>query len=84
MTNILPAALAALSGTDVALATGVFSFLRSFGFMLGATFSAVVFDTSFDRFEFAIEDEIVRRKLGRGQAYQFISDPYIDALPRDT
>ena len=83
MTNILPAALAPLDESDVALATGVFSFLRSFGFMWGSTFSVVVFNSAFDQFIYKIRDQTVRAVLGRGQAFESISSPYIDNLPTE-
>ncbi|KAF2653551.1 MFS general substrate transporter [Lophiostoma macrostomum CBS 122681] len=81
MTTILPAILAPLAESDVATATGVFSFLRSFGFMWGSTFSVVVFNSAFDQFASKIRDDTVQATLARGQAFESISSPYIDNLP---
>jgi hypothetical protein len=83
MTTILPAILAPLAESDVATATGVFSFLRSFGFMWGATFSVVVFNSAFDQFAPNIRDKTVQATLARGQAFETISSPYIDNLPKE-
>lgn len=69
----LPAILASLDESDVALATGMFSFLRSFGYIWGVTISAVVFNTSFDRYSWQIGDLSLRQRLGQGKAYQYVN-----------
>ncbi|XXH01838.1 hypothetical protein Hte_008200 [Hypoxylon texense] len=76
----LPAILASLPEKDVAAATGVYSFLRSFGFVWGITIPSIIFNNRFDQLSYRISDPQVREALGNGKAYQFASDPYIHTL----
>ncbi|KAF1845153.1 major facilitator superfamily MFS_1 [Cucurbitaria berberidis CBS 394.84] len=77
----LPAALAALTEEDVAAATGVYSFLRSFGYVWGVTIPGIIFNNYFDRNRFKISDPTVREALKGGSAYQFATGPFIHSLP---
>ncbi|PVH97622.1 MFS general substrate transporter [Periconia macrospinosa] len=79
--TVLPAIMASLSDSDTAAATGMYSFLRSFGFVWGITIPATIFNTQFDRYSSQISDNGVRQKLGGGRAYESISGSYIKALP---
>jgi MFS family permease len=76
----LPAVLASLDESDVALATGMYSFLRSFGYIWGVTISAVIFNASFDRYSFEIHDVALRDRLSQGKAYQFVSGELVRNL----
>lgn len=76
----LPAILASLAESDVALATGMYSFLRSFGYIWGVTISAVIFNSSFDRYSLEISDASLREKLGQGKAYQYVSGEFVRSL----
>ncbi|KAI2467680.1 MFS general substrate transporter [Annulohypoxylon bovei var. microspora] len=76
----LPAILASLPEKDVAAATGVYSFLRSFGFVWGITIPGIMFNNRFDQLSYQISDPQVREALSGGRAYQFASDPYIHTL----
>lgn len=67
--TILPAILASLPEGDVAAATGLYSFLRSFGWVWGLTIPGVIFNAQFDRASSRIEDSAVRSSLQNGGAY---------------
>ncbi|OTB09267.1 hypothetical protein M426DRAFT_316555 [Hypoxylon sp. CI-4A] len=76
----LPAILASLSEKDVAAATGMYSFLRSFGYVWGITIPAIIFNNRFNQISYRISDPIVRETLGQGRAYQFATGPYVQTL----
>lgn len=77
----LPAILASLPERDVASATGVYSFLRSFGFVWGVTVPGIIFNNRFDQLSYRITDAAVRETLGGGKAYQLASGTYVQSLP---
>lgn len=80
----LPAILASLPESDVASATGVYSFLRSFGYVWGITVPGIIFNNRFNQLSDQISDVGVREALGGGKAYQLSSGTYIQSLPPDT
>lgn len=79
--TVLPAIMASLPDSDTAAATGMYSFLRSFGFVWGVTIPGTIFNAQFDRHASRISDLKVHQDLGRGRAYQSVSGSYIKALP---
>ncbi|KAF2179611.1 major facilitator superfamily MFS_1 [Zopfia rhizophila CBS 207.26] len=78
--TVLPAIMASLPDSDVASATGMYSFLRSFGFVWGITIPGTIFNSQFDRYSSCISDLRVRHEMGNGRAYQFVSGSYIKSL----
>ncbi|KAF7888305.1 uncharacterized protein EAF02_002846 [Botrytis sinoallii] len=78
--TVLPAIMASLPDSDVATATGLYSFLRSFGFIWGITIPGIIFNAQFDRYSNRISDPAVRQELAGGRAYQFVSGTYIHSL----
>jgi len=80
----LPAILASLAEEDVAAATGVYSFLRSFGYIWGVTIPAIIFNNVFSRNINIITDASVRERLGGGDAYQLAASSFIRALEPST
>ncbi|KAI1821135.1 MFS general substrate transporter [Xylaria intraflava] len=76
----LPAVLASLPERDVAAATGVYSFLRSFGYVWGATIPGIIFNNRFTELSYRISDPAVRAMLGDGRAYQLTSGAYLKTL----
>jgi hypothetical protein len=80
----LPAVLVALTEEDVAAATGVYSFLRSFGYVWGITVPGIIFNNRFDRNSFKIADPMVRDALKGGRAYQLATGNFVYSLPADT
>ncbi|CAI6331736.1 unnamed protein product [Periconia digitata] len=80
--TVLPAILSSLAESDVAAASGVYSFARSFGFLWGSTIPTVIFNTSFDRFIGLIHDPPIRDTLRNGRAYQYASGSFLSTLPQ--
>jgi EmrB/QacA subfamily drug resistance transporter len=78
--TVLPAIMASLPDSDTAAATGMYSFLRSFGFVWGVTIPGTIFNTQFDRHASRISDMKVRQELGSGRAYQSVSGSYLKTL----
>ncbi|KAH8721506.1 major facilitator superfamily domain-containing protein [Phaeosphaeriaceae sp. PMI808] len=78
--TVLPAIMASLPDSDTASATGMYSFLRSFGFVWGVTIPAMIFNAQFDRYSPRISDPTVRQEWGVGRAYQSISGSYLEGL----
>lgn len=76
----LPAVLAPLPEADVAAATGVYSFLRSFGYVWGITIPGIIFNNKFDAYSSRITDPTVRDALLGGQAYQLATGPFVHSL----
>jgi hypothetical protein len=79
----LPAILASLPERDVAAATGVYSFLRSFGYVWGITIPGIIFNNRFNQLSYQISDPVVRETLGGGRAYEFATGPYVQTLRPD-
>ncbi|KAK2839355.1 hypothetical protein FQN49_006219 [Arthroderma sp. PD_2] len=82
--TILPAILASLPESDTATATGMYAFLRSFGFVWGVTIPSIIFNASFDRYAFQIKDHMVRQNLTGGRAYASVGSYYVKSLPAAT
>lgn len=76
----LPAVLASLGEEDVAAATGVYSFLRSFGFVWGIVVPGIIFNNEFQKNSFKITDISVREALSGARAYQLATGPFIRSL----
>ncbi|KAJ4982870.1 multidrug resistance protein fnx1 [Stagonosporopsis vannaccii] len=75
-TTILPAIQAALPDSEIASATGMYAFLRSFGFVWGVTVPLLIFNASFDKQVLNISDPEVRNALSGGRAYGAASLAY--------
>ncbi|KAF2440901.1 MFS general substrate transporter [Karstenula rhodostoma CBS 690.94] len=84
LSTTLPAVLAPLTEEDVATATGMYSFLRSFGFVWGITIPSIIFNNRFDRMSWKILDDAVRAALQGGRAYQLSTGVFLKTLPLDT
>lgn len=78
--TVLPAIMASLEESDVASATGVYSFLRSFGYIWGITIPGIIFNAEFGRHITLISDSAVREVMVNGRAYQSVSGAYIKSL----
>ena len=84
LSSVLPAILAALPESDVATATGEYSFVRSFGYVWGVTIPSIVFNGQFDKYSYRIGDARVRAALANGAAYGFASGGFIPDLASET
>ncbi|KAI0509173.1 major facilitator superfamily domain-containing protein [Xylaria bambusicola] len=71
LTTQLPAIQAVLPESDAAVSTSTYSFIRSFGFVWGATIPAVVFNSRVDTSLGMVDDLTVRNALAHGGAYEF-------------
>lgn len=72
-TATLPSTLAALPESDVATATGTYSFVRAMGLVWGVTMSSIVFNGQVNANLNLVEDYDLRRLLADGAAYTFAS-----------
>ncbi|KAI1776576.1 major facilitator superfamily domain-containing protein [Hypoxylon cercidicola] len=70
-TATLPSTLAALPESDVAVATGTYSFIRSLGMVWGATVAAIAFNGQVDSHLDLVADPEVRQLLANGGTYTF-------------
>ncbi|KAH8900445.1 MFS general substrate transporter [Thozetella sp. PMI_491] len=83
-TAALPTTLAPLPESDVAVATGTYSFVRSFGMVWGLTIASATFDNQINAHLDLIDDLATRSLLVDGQAYSFATGPYMSSLPAST
>ncbi|TGO61260.1 hypothetical protein BOTNAR_0131g00060 [Botryotinia narcissicola] len=79
--STLPPILAALPESDVATASGMYSFLRSFGYIWGVTVPSIVFNGQFQKYAHQIGDAKIQAQLANGAAYAYASGGYIATLP---
>ncbi|KAL6701557.1 major facilitator superfamily domain-containing protein [Trichoderma pleuroticola] len=70
-TATLPSTLAALSESDVAVATGTYSFVRSFGLVWGATMASIAFNGQINAHATSISNQEIRNLLIDGGAYAY-------------
>ncbi|KAJ8114180.1 hypothetical protein ONZ43_g4963 [Nemania bipapillata] len=78
--TLLPAIQAALSESDVATATAMYSFLRSFGFIWGITIPSLILNALITNGLGTIDDAAVRAQLADGGAYEFAAHGSVQAL----
>jgi EmrB/QacA subfamily drug resistance transporter len=79
-TATMPSTLASLPESDIAVATGTYSFVRSFGLVWGVTMASIIFNNEFDRY---LPDTIpfdIRARFGNGAAYSLASGGVISSL----
>lgn len=84
LTVMLPSILAALPESDVAVATGAYSFVRSFGYTWGVTISSIVFNGQFNQYIDRISDTNLHKQLANGAAYGYASGGFISGLAPGT
>ena len=83
-TVTLPSTLAALPEPDVAVATGTYSFIRSFGLVWGVTLASIIFNGRVKDNLGKIADPAIRTVLSDGAAYAFASGDFVPELPSAT
>ncbi|KAJ8132843.1 hypothetical protein O1611_g779 [Lasiodiplodia mahajangana] len=71
LTTQLPAIQSVLPESDTAISTSTYSFIRSFGFVWGATIPSIVFNSRVDSLLHAIDDPRIRASLAGGGAYSY-------------
>jgi len=80
--TILPAIQASLPEKEVATSVGMYSFLRSFGFVWGTIIPGIIFNAQWDKEDYRLAGfPEVRRAMQNGKAYHFASGIYRSALP---
>lgn len=73
-TASLPSTLAELPKSDVAVATGSYSFVRSFGLVRGVTVASVAFNGQVNTNLQTVSDPAVRKLLQGGGAYTYAAE----------
>ncbi|KAI1405346.1 MFS general substrate transporter [Hypoxylon fuscum] len=73
LSTLLPAIMAGLPESDVAVASSTYSFIRTFGWIWGVTAPGIIFNAVFDQNLYRISDPGLRAQLSGGQAYSFAS-----------
>ena len=76
----LPAIQGPLPEEDVAAATAVNGFLRSFGFIWGGAIPSAVLNSRVDSLLSQISDPAIRAQIARGGAYQHGTRAFLDTL----
>ncbi|KAK4163958.1 putative MFS-type transporter YusP [Cladorrhinum sp. PSN259] len=71
LTTQLPAIQAVLPESDTAISTSTYSFIRSFGFVWGATIPSIIFNSRVDATVGSVDDAQVRAALANGGAYSY-------------
>jgi hypothetical protein len=70
---LLPAIMAGLPESDVAVSAAVYSFIRTFGFIWGVTIPSIIFNATIDHNLYRISSAAIREKMVNGEAYSFAS-----------
>lgn len=79
-TASLPSTLSALPESDVAVATGTYSFVRTFGLVWGVTVASTVFNGQVNSHLGSISDVPLRGLLKDGAAYSHASGGFVSTL----
>ncbi|KAF9779410.1 COP9 signalosome complex subunit 1 [Fusarium sp. DS 682] len=79
-TSTLPPILTSLPDSDVATATGAWTFIRNFGSIWGIAIPAAVFNNHVNRVASEISDTRVRSLLINGGAYQHATKYFVKSL----
>jgi hypothetical protein len=78
LSTVLPGVQADLPESDVAVATGAWAFMRSFGTIWGISIPAAIFDNRFNELLFRISDPTAAQLLQNGAAYMHASKNFTD------
>jgi EmrB/QacA subfamily drug resistance transporter len=76
VSTLLPAVLASLPESDVASASAVFSFIKTFGFVWGVTIPGIIFNAVINNNLFRVSSPDLRSRLSDGAAYSFASQAH--------
>ncbi|EED17267.1 efflux pump antibiotic resistance protein, putative [Talaromyces stipitatus ATCC 10500] len=77
---LLPAVQAPLDESDVATATGLWSFVRGFGAIWGVTIPAAVFNNEASKYAVMVSDAAVAQKLSGGKAYESATQEFLNTI----
>ncbi|KAL4925060.1 major facilitator superfamily domain-containing protein [Aspergillus undulatus] len=76
MSVLLPAIMAALPESDVALSTAAYSFVRTFGYVWGVTIASVIFNAVIDANIDSISSPGLQSQVSGAEAYSFASQAH--------
>ncbi|OKL56839.1 hypothetical protein UA08_07933 [Talaromyces atroroseus] len=76
----LPAVQAPLDESDVATATGLWSFIRGFGAIWGVTIPAAVFNNGSAKHASMVGDAGVAQMLSGGKAYEYATQAFLNGI----
>ncbi|KAI1376081.1 MFS general substrate transporter-like protein [Hypoxylon crocopeplum] len=83
--TVLPAVLASLAESDVALATSTWAFLRSFGMTWGSAIPGAIFNNRFDQLAPGrITNQAVLSQVTGGNAYGHATAAFVSSLDPET
>ncbi|KAI0481795.1 MFS general substrate transporter [Xylaria cf. heliscus] len=77
LSTLLPAIMVPLPESDVASATAVYAFIKTFGYIWGVAIPSVIFNTVFNANLGVISSENLRSKLRDGGAYAYASEIHL-------
>ncbi|EAW15014.1 uncharacterized protein ACLA_004280 [Aspergillus clavatus NRRL 1] len=77
---LLPAVQAPLTEEDTAQCTAVWSFMRTVGFIWGATIATAAFNNQFNILVPRITDTAIGSQLTNGRAYEYATKIFIDSI----
>jgi EmrB/QacA subfamily drug resistance transporter len=85
MSTMLPAIMAGLPESDVALSSAAYSFIRNFGLIWGITIPGIIFSSVADMNLHRISDTHLQDSLRGGAAYSFASQAHVlqDENPKE-
>lgn len=81
VTVLLPAFQAGVPETDQAVATGSWTFVRSFSMVWGIAIAGTVFNQYVRKFGASIDDPALRAVLTDGDAFAKATKQFVDAIP---
>ncbi|KAH8693392.1 major facilitator superfamily domain-containing protein [Phaeosphaeriaceae sp. PMI808] len=79
-TATMPSTLAPLPESDIAVATGTYSFIRSFGLVWGVTIASIVFNNEFENHLSRAISVPIRQQFENGAAYSLASGGFLQSL----
>jgi EmrB/QacA subfamily drug resistance transporter len=83
-TATMPSTLAPLPESDIAVATGTYSFVRSFGLVWGVTIASIVFNNQFENHLSQDIPASIRHEFRDGAAYSLASGGFVESLDAAT
>lgn len=83
VSTTLPTVLVELTDKENAAATGSWAFLRGLGSLLGVALPNAVFNAEFSSALHSIQDEVARRELSNGQAYEHATATFISKFDEE-
>lgn len=78
---LLPAVQAPLAESEVATATGTWSFFRGFGALFAFTIPSTVFNNESAKRASSISNSKIAALLSGGQAYEYATRDFLDSIP---